>query len=84
MMKTLIGITRLVCAVSLALALIVCASPAHARLKIRLVSAGGAPPSDDKMVGGGNLDDIMKVAADAWEDVFRTGSGMWNVTIYYQ
>jgi len=92
MMKKLVGITiapgaiscRLVCAVSLALALLVSASPAHARLKIRLVSLAGAPPTDDKIVGGGNLDDIMKVAAGAWEDVFRTGSGMWDVTIYYQ
>ena len=70
MTKTLVGneiapraiSCRLPCAVSLALPLFVSVSPAHARLRIRLVSQGGAPPTDAQMVGGGNLDDIMKVA----------------------
>jgi hypothetical protein len=35
------------------------------------------------MVGGGNLEEIFKVAAEAWEDVFKTGGGNWDVTIEF-
>ena len=39
------------------------------------------PPSD--MVGGGNLQDIMKAAAESWEDIFKNVGGKWDVRIDY-
>src|SRR5262249_4165085 len=88
-MKRLCGIAmapgttswRLVGAMSLGLALLVSASPVHAGLKIRPVFIGGIPPVD--MDGGGNLEDIFKVAAEAWEDVLKGGGGNWDVTIEF-
>jgi hypothetical protein len=68
----------------LALLFLLAASPASAGLKIRPVFSGGTPPADSKMVGGGNLDEIFKVAAEAWENVFKTGGGNWDVTIEYE
>jgi hypothetical protein len=52
-------------------------------LHIRPVFIGGTPPPADLLVGGGNLQDIFQVAAENWEKVFKTGSGKWDVTIYY-
>ena len=37
----------------------------------------------DMMVGGGDLEEIFKVAAEAWEEVFKSGSGNWDVTIEF-
>lgn len=68
----------------LALLFLLAASPASAGLKIRPVFLGGAPPADSKMVGGGNLEEIFKVAAESWENVFKTGGGNWDVTIEYE
>jgi hypothetical protein len=59
------------------------ASPAHAGLKIRPVFTGGTPPPADKLVGGGNLEEIFKVAAEQWEAVFKGGSGNWDLTIRF-
>jgi hypothetical protein len=73
--------SRLVRAMSLAIALLVSASPAHAGLKIRPVFVGGTPPLD--MAGGGDLEEIFKVAAEAWEEVFKGGGGNWDVTIEF-
>ena len=75
---------RLACALIVCLVGVFAASPAFAGLKIRPVFTGGAPPADDKMVGGGNLDEIFKVAAESWENVFKSGSGQWDVTIEYR
>ena len=67
------------------------ASPAQAGLKIRPVFRGGVPPTTDctgptgcKMAGGGNLEEIFKVAAEAWEAVFKGGSRNWDVTIEFE
>jgi len=72
---------RLVGAMSLALAVLVSASPVHAGLKIRPVFIGGIPQPE--MFGGGDLEDIFKVAAETWEDVFKGGGGSWDVTIEF-
>src|SRR5262245_59367509 len=74
MMKKLLG---------LAIALSLFASPAGAGLKIRPVFIGGLAPTPPVMVGGGDLEEIFKVAAEAWEAVFNTGGGEWQVTIEF-
>jgi hypothetical protein len=66
---------------SVGLALLVSASPVHAGLKIRPVFIGGIPPLE--MAGGGDLEEIFEVAAEAWEDVFKGGGGNWDVTIEF-
>ena len=62
------------------LLVLLAASPASAGLKIRPVfdPTGAQPP---RVVGGGSLEEIFKVAAEAWEEVFKTGNGKWDVTI---
>jgi hypothetical protein len=73
---------RLTCAVSVGLFVLLAASPASAGLKIRPVFLPeNAQPSS--MVGGGNLPEIFKVAAEAWEEVFKSGNGSWDVTIEF-
>src|SRR5262249_24061794 len=65
-------------------------SPAHAGLKIRAVFDETQPPpppctAEENvrcMVGGGNLEDIARVAANNWERVFR-GGGRWDLTITF-
>ena len=74
---------RLACAASLVLFFLLAAAPARAGLKIRPVFIGGEPPSTEDMVGGGNLQEIFQVAAEAWEEVFKGGSGNWDVTIEF-
>lgn len=76
MMRKLIHLLALVSVVLLL------AAPASAGLKIRPVFRGGEPPSN--MEGGGNLQEIVEVAAEAWESVFKGGSGNWDVTIEYR
>jgi hypothetical protein len=39
------------------------------------------PPSD--MIGGGNLRDSMKAAAESWEEIYKNVGGNWNVRIDY-
>jgi hypothetical protein len=52
--------------------------PALAGLHIDLVFVDNAPPPPSELfVGGGNLRDIVRVAADHWERVFRHGRGKW-------
>jgi hypothetical protein len=59
-------------------------------VKIRAVFDEKEPPppacTEDEnvrcMVGGGNLEDIARVAANAWERVFR-GGGRWDLTIVF-
>jgi hypothetical protein len=58
------------------------AAPASAGLRIWPVFRGGEPPSN--MDGGGNLEEIFKAAAEAWESVFETGRGHWDVTIEFR
>jgi hypothetical protein len=92
MMKKLLGITiapgaapcRLACALILGLSFLLAASSARAGLKIRPVFRGGDPPADECLAGGGNLQEIFKVAAEAWERVFKVGGGHWDVTIEFK
>jgi hypothetical protein len=75
---------RLVRVIALAsLAALACSRPAFAGLHIDLVPIDSSPPPPDLLVGGGNLRTIMQVAAQAWERVFKNGSGSWNVTVEY-
>jgi hypothetical protein len=60
------------------------ASSAHAGLKIRPVFRDGVPPAAGCIVGGGDIQEIFQVAAEAWERVFKGGSGRWDVTIEFQ
>jgi len=58
--------------------------PAVAGLKINLVYlAKEPPPAPPVMVGGGNLQAIMEVAAKNWERVFNKGGSKWEITIEY-
>ncbi len=90
MIKKLLDITiglrarrRIAAAVGVGFIVLLAASPAQAGLKIRPVFTGGLPPVPDMMVGGGDLEEIFKVAAEAWEEVFKSGSGNWDVTIEF-
>ena len=74
---------RLARAVGLGLSLLLAASPALAGLKIRPVFIGGIPPADNCIAGGGDFQEIFKVAAEAWERVFNVGGGHWDVTIEF-
>jgi hypothetical protein len=57
--------------------------PAFAGLRIYPVFVGGDPPPPDSIAGGGNLHDIVKVAAENWENVFKNGSGKWDLVLEY-
>ena len=57
--------------------------PALAGLQIELVYIENPPQPAKVVQGGGELRDIMKVAAAQWERVFRRGGGNWKVTIEY-
>jgi hypothetical protein len=59
------------------------AQPASAALKIIPVFIGGEPPSGSMIAGGGNLQEIFQVAAQAWENVFKRGGGNWTLRIEY-
>ena len=60
------------------------AGPAFAGLKIELVFVDGAPPpTAPDIAGGGNLQQIMQVAAESWEAVLKRGGGDWKLTIEY-
>jgi len=74
---------RLACVVSVGLVVLLVASPASAGLKIRPVFTGGPPPGKGKLFGGGNIEEIFKVAAESWEQVFKVGGGNWDVTIEF-
>jgi len=57
---------------------------AFAGLQINLVYIENPPqPVSDLVQGGGELREIMRVAADNWERVFRRGGGDWKVNIEY-
>ncbi len=75
---------RLARAVSLGLLFLLAVSPARAGLKIRPVFRGGVPPSASDMAGGGDLQEIFTVAAEAWERVFKIGGGYWQTTIQFE
>jgi hypothetical protein len=67
------------------LLILLSAFPAQARLKIQpvFIDDGAHPPAD--MKGGGNLQEIFKVAAERWEEVFKNGGGgNWDVTIEFK
>ena len=58
--------------------------PALAGLTITLVFVDNAPPpKPGVIVGGGQLQEIMQVAAEAWERVFKQGGDNWRITIEY-
>jgi hypothetical protein len=59
-------------------------SPAVAGLHIHLIYNPflGSPPAPGIIAGGGNLEDIMQVAAEAWERVFEQGSD-WDLTVEF-
>ena len=56
---------------------------AFAGLHIRPVFIGGTPPAGLLIAGGGDLQEIFQVAAEAWENVFQQGGGKWDVTIEF-
>jgi len=68
-------------AINVGLVVLLAASPAFAGLKIRLVSLPGIEPIG--VVGGGNLQEIFKVAAEMWEEVFKNVNGNWETTIEF-
>jgi hypothetical protein len=53
---------------------------APAGLVISLNFAGGTAPA---LPGGGNLDDIVRTAASAWERVFSDPSDTWHLQLSY-
>ena len=60
------------------------AHPAFAGLKINLVYIDDPPqPKPALVVGGGQLREIMQVAAENWERVFKSGNGNWKLTIEF-
>lgn len=61
------------------------AQPAFAELKIKLVALQNnqPPPAFPLIAGGGKLKDIMEVAAENWERVYKHRGSKWNVTIEY-
>jgi hypothetical protein len=57
---------------------------AFAGLKIDLVYIENPPQPETLLVrGGGQLREIMQVAAENWERIFKHGSGNWKLTIEY-
>ena len=57
---------------------------AFAGLQINLVYIENPPQPESELVkGGGQLREIMQVAAENWERIFRRGGGNWKVTIEY-
>lgn len=70
---------RLAYSASLGLLLLLAASPARAGLEIHPVFRSDPPAKC--MFGGGDLQEIFKVAAEAWERVFRSNSTHWDLTI---
>ena len=68
-------------AIYLGLVVLLGASPAIAGLKIRPVFRPGIEPIG--VVGGGDLQEIFKVAAEMWEEVFKTVNGNWDVTLEF-
>jgi hypothetical protein len=44
------------------------------------VTVGVAP---DDVRGGGNIDDIMRIAAEAWEKTFKDVDGEWRLKVNY-
>jgi len=58
--------------------------PAFAGLQINLVYIENPPqPQSDIVKGGGQLREIMRVAAENWERIYKHGGGNWKVTIEY-
>jgi len=56
--------------------------PAFAGLKIDLIFVDNVPPASPKIMIG-QLQEIMRVAADNWERVFKSGNGNWKLIIEY-
>src|SRR5678810_1418241 len=66
----------LACAVALGVA-----QPVSAGLKIDLVYIDKPPPF--YVAGGGQLREIMQVAAENWERALKTGNGNWKLKIEF-
>lgn len=77
------AVCRLAARVGVIVLFVLAAVHARAALKIHPVFIDeGRPP--ENMVGGGNLEEIFKVAAESWEQVFKDGGGEWDVTIEFK
>lgn len=81
-------VSRFVCTTSILLVFLFAASAAQAGVKIQPVFIGGEPPCEgsppcDDLVGGGDLQEIFQVAAEAWEKALKKGGGNWHVTIEF-
>lgn len=63
--------------------LFLASASAQAALTINREFIGGTPPPMEKLVGGGDLEEIFGVAADAWEDALASSEGNWQVTIKF-
>ena len=60
-----------------------CCTPATAALTIHTEFTGGGLPPENKLVGGGDLEEIFELAADRWEAAFAGIPWNWEVTIRY-
>jgi len=71
----------------IALACLMALGPSHtarAGLQIDLVYIENPPqPGSPLIEGGGQLREIMRVAAESWERIFKRGGGNWKLTIEY-
>jgi len=77
-----VRIQRMAAAIALAcVTALGAAGPAFAGLKIDLVYIDAPPPS--YVAGGGELREIMQVAAENWERVFKSGNGNWKLTVEF-
>jgi len=80
-MRTKRGVCRIALSCLTALS---AAQSAFAGLQIELVYIESPPQPETLLVkGGGQLRDIMRVAAENWQRIFKTGSGNWKLTIEY-
>ena len=79
------SVKRIVSRIALYCLIVLGAVPsAFAGLQIELVYIESPrQPEAPVVIDGGHLREIMTVAAEAWERVFKHGTGNWKVTIEY-
>tara|TARA_R110001592_G_scaffold363036_1_gene679394 strand:- start:9422 stop:10621 length:1200 start_codon:yes stop_codon:yes gene_type:complete len=80
-MLNALTIRQWICKTSLLLGIFFASIAAQAGLTITPVFIGGTEAND--IYGGGDLEEIFAVAADAWEDVFASSEDNWEVTIEF-